>query len=87
MSSQQHIIRGRVIECRKVSLSNKHYISKRKRFVSGIPPNTDENALKVFYQKYKEVEYTIIMTDRATDKHKGNYKVLIYIYRNWVCCF
>ena len=75
MSSQPHIIRGSLIECKKVSLSNKHYISKRKRFVSGILPNADENenALKIFYQKYGEIEYTIIMADKATDKHRGNY--------------
>ena len=83
MSSQPHIIRGNVIECKKVLLCNKHYISKRKRFVSGIPPNSNENenALKVFYQKYGEVEYTIIMTDRVKEKHRGNYEFnYIYIY-------
>lgn len=59
----------------------------RKLFVGGLPPTVDKNMLRSFFQKYGEVEYSIVMTEKATDKPRGMYIYKVFnVFRFWIYC-
>lgn len=43
----------------------------KKIFVGGLPPSTTKQVLTDFFSNYGEVEYAIVMTDKATEKPRG----------------
>ena len=45
----------------------------RKIFVGGLPPATTKEIMIQFFRRYGEIEYCIVMTDKATDKPRGIY--------------
>ena len=95
LSSQPHIIQGTKVELKRAFpkelniqyVSNKSSKTKqksqdRKIFVGGLPSNANKMCLKNFFSQYGEVEYCIVMTDKATDKPRGIYSlynITIYI--------
>lgn len=86
MSSQPHIIKGEKVECKKAfpkEYNSQHLLNKylgnnkndsqnRKIFIGGLPPATTKANLIQFFSRYGEIEYCIIMTDKATEKPRGN---------------
>ena len=40
-------------------------------FVGGLPPETTKLSLSRFFEKYGEVEYSIVMTDKHTNRPRG----------------
>ena len=88
--SQPHCIKGEKIECKRAfpkemnskHLQNKSYGSmlnaqNRKIFVGGLPPATTKEIMFQFFRRYGDIEYCIVMTDKATDKPRGIYLFII----------
>ena len=48
-----------------------HIKQSRKIFVGGLPPETTKLSLSRFFEKYGEVEYSIVMTDKHTNRPRG----------------
>lgn len=89
--SQPHIIKGTKVELKRAfpkELNNQYILNKssktkqksqdRKIFVGGLPSNVNKISLKNFFSQYGEVEYCIVMTDKATDKPRG-INIVVYI--------
>ena len=89
LSSQPHTIKGEKIECKKAfpkEYNSQHLLNKslgnnltdsqnRKIFIGGLPPATTKTNLIQFFSRYGEIEYCIIMTDKATDKPRGHFLI------------
>ena len=90
LSSQPHCIKGEKIECKRAfpkELNSQHLQNKsignmlnsqnRKIFVGGLPPATTKEIMIQFFRRYGEIEYCIVMTDKATDKPRGIFLFII----------
>ena len=90
LSSQPHCIKGEKIECKRAfpkELNSQHLHNKsignmlnsqnRKIFVGGLPPATTKEIMIQFFRRYGEIEYCIVMTDKATDKPRGIFLFII----------
>ena len=82
--------KGEKIECKRAfpkELNSQHLQNKsignmlnsqnRKIFVGGLPPATTKEIMIQFFRRYGEIEYCIVMTDKATDKPRGIFLFII----------
>lgn len=54
------------------NIKDKQMLSmQRKIFVVGLPQNVEGSELKSFFQKYGEIEYSNVITEKVPDKPKS----------------
>ena len=83
LSSQSFYIHGNKIELKEIatkgiSKTSKDIQNERKKqshkiFVGGLPPDATRQTLSNFFKRYGDVEYSIVMTDKNTNKPRGKY--------------
>ena len=78
MYSQSLYLRGKRLLLHEISNKSnpkKHgrneNVQKKKIFVGGIPAEATRQTLINFFQKYGEIEYCIVMTNKETNKPRG----------------
>ena len=81
LSSQSFYIHGNKIKLQEITTkgkpSNDNQNERKKQshkiFVGGLPPEATRQTLSNFFKRYGEVEYSIVMTDKNTNKPRGIY--------------
>jgi RNA-binding protein Musashi len=82
LKNQPHIIDGKTVEC-KIAIPKDHLSENnpqeenvpiahsKKIFVGGLPPTLKEAEMKIYFEKYGELEQCVIMKDKPTGKSRG----------------
>lgn len=78
LSSQSFYLFGNKIKIQEIAdkgIKNNSQNERKKQshkiFVGGLPPEATKQTLSNFFKKYGEVEYSIVMTDKNTNKPRG----------------
>lgn len=67
-SNQQNIIQTNFISQQQVNQKDTTFT---KIFVGGLPYHTTDESLKIFFQKFGNIEEAVVITDRQTGKSRG----------------
>ena len=63
----------------QTQLTNAKDTTFTKIFVGGLPYHTTDESLKLFFQKFGNIEEAVVITDRSTGKSRGYGFVSLFI--------